>query len=62
MVVELEWAEFVEKLRNPTCRVEDGKIVCEGIIDDKPAVCEVSAKDGKPQVTCKKFIGEQQPV
>jgi hypothetical protein len=50
---EVEWNEFISKFKPVQCKVVEGKkLVCEGVLDDKNAVCEITEKDGKHQVTC----------
>lgn len=46
---------FPQNFRSTGChRENDGKIICDGIIDNQPAVCEITPmKDGAPQITCK---------
>jgi len=50
---EVEWGVFISKFKPAQCRVVEGKLVCEGTLDDKMAVCEISEKNGKHQVSCK---------
>ncbi|MCS7124548.1 MAG: hypothetical protein NZ932_03935 [Candidatus Bathyarchaeota archaeon] len=51
----MEWDVFIQKFKSARCRVENGKLICEGFLDEKPAVCEVMQKDGKTEVVCRKL-------
>jgi len=50
MSEEVNWSEFIGKFKPVQCRVVDGKLVCEGMLDDKKAVCEIT--EDKHQVKC----------
>jgi len=58
MTEEVEWGVFISKFKPVRCKVVEGKLVCEGLLDDEAAVCEISEVEGKRQVTCRKYIGE----
>lgn len=58
----VDWGTFTSKFKSTRCRVEGDKLVCEGTLDDKPAVCEVTQRDGKPVVSCRKFVESASPV
>jgi hypothetical protein len=49
---EVSWSEFVSKFKPATCKVVEGKLVCDGLLDDKQVVCEIADKDGKQEVRC----------
>jgi len=51
---EVEWSEFIGKFKPVQCKVVEGKLVCEGLLDDKKVVCEITEKDGKRIVSCVK--------
>jgi len=55
MSEEVDWDTFTKKFKSTRCRVEGDKLICEGVLDDKPAVCEVSQKDGKAEISCRKY-------
>ncbi len=51
---EIEWNVFIKKFKPGPCKVVDGKLVCEGLLDDEQAVCEITDVNGKKQVSCRK--------
>jgi len=51
----VDWDTFIQKFKSEKCRVEGNKLICEGFLDDKPAVCEVTQKDGKAEILCKRL-------
>lgn len=59
---EVDWGTFTRNFKPAQCRVEGEKLVCEGTLDDTPAVCEVTQVDGKHQVSCRKYVENAVPV
>jgi len=51
----VDWDTFITKFKSTKCRVEGDKLICEGFIEEKPAVCEISQKEGKPEISCRKY-------
>jgi len=49
---EIEWNQFISKFKPTQCKVVEGKLVCEGLLNDEKAVCEITEKDGKRIVSC----------
>jgi hypothetical protein len=51
---KVDWDTFIQKFKTGKCRVEGDKLVCEGLLDnDKPVICEVTQKEGKPEISCR---------
>jgi len=55
MSEEVDWETFIRGFKPRTCRVVDGKLVCEGTMDDEVAVCEITKENGKQKVSCVKM-------
>jgi hypothetical protein len=51
----VDWDTFIQKFKSTKCRVEGTKLICEGVLDDKPAICEVTQKDGKAEISCRRL-------
>jgi hypothetical protein len=49
---EVSWSEFVSKFKPSQCKVVEGKLVCDGLLDGKKVVCEIGEKDGKQEIAC----------
>lgn len=58
----VDWGTFTKRFKSTRCRIEGDKLICEGVLDEKPAVCEVTQKDGKSVVSCRKFVDGESPV
>ncbi|HDO42008.1 MAG TPA: hypothetical protein ENH03_03810 [Candidatus Bathyarchaeota archaeon] len=60
MSEEIDFQSFTARFKTVKCRIENGKLVCEGFLDDKPAVCEIVEENGKQKVKCK--LNVESPV
>lgn len=61
---EVEWDRFIKGFKPTECHVveADGKLVCEGMLNDQKAVCEITEINGKEHVSCRKILSEATPV
>lgn len=58
----VDWGTFTKRFQSGKCRVEGDKLICEGTLDGKAAVCEVTQKNGKSEISCRKYVDSESPV
>jgi len=55
MPKEYDFGEFMNRIKSMQCRrTEDGRLVCEGILDGEKAVCYIVYEGEKRKVRCLK--------